>query len=284
MTEYLIPFPLVCSEVRVPLNTALLAVQNLENEGVYDLVDKEQRDMVDGLQASLTMMEKVLNDVLSFNRMESGKFTQSRKPLDLHKSVQLVVLSHNAQAHAAGLYLKAELDPEIDKLGGMFISDEMRIRQVMSNLVSNATKFTSSGGVTVRTKLLYPRLAQFTPLSESPNTSTNAGDARSSSDQSGTMINEFQNTTPFAPFQKEYVRGHDDKAIIRVEVKDTGIGLSPKDTRRGALFSPYVQTEIGRRQGGKGTGLGLALCMQIVKLMGGRMGVDSQLGVGSTFW
>lgn len=41
------------SEVRVPLNTALLAVQNLENEGVYDTVEKDQRDMVDGLQASL---------------------------------------------------------------------------------------------------------------------------------------------------------------------------------------------------------------------------------------
>jgi len=47
-------------------------------------------------------------------------------------------------------------------------------------------------------------------------------------------------SNPFAPYQKEYVRGHNDKAIIRVEVRDTGIGLSPKDTRRGALFSPYV--------------------------------------------
>jgi hypothetical protein len=56
------------------------------------------------------------------------QFTQSRKPFDLHKSVQLVVLSHNAQAQASGLYLKAELDPEIDKLGGTFISDEMRLR------------------------------------------------------------------------------------------------------------------------------------------------------------
>ena len=58
----------------------------------------------------------------------SRQFTQSRKPFELHKSVQLVVLSHNAQAQASGLYLKAELDPEIDKLGGTFVSDEMRIR------------------------------------------------------------------------------------------------------------------------------------------------------------
>jgi signal transduction histidine kinase len=50
------------------------------------------------------------------------------------------------------------------------------------------------------------------------------------------------------------------------------------------LFSPYVQTEIGRRQGGKGSGLGLALCMQIIRLCGGRLGVDSQVGQGSCFW
>lgn len=50
------------------------------------------------------------------------------------------------------------------------------------------------------------------------------------------------------------------------------------------LFSPYVQTEIGRRQGGKGSGLGLALVRQIVKLSNGRLGVESQFGKGSMFW
>lgn len=71
---------------------------------------------------------QVLNDVLSFNRMESGRFTQSRKPLDLHKCMQLVALAHTPHANASGLYLKTELDPEIDKLGGIFISDELRLR------------------------------------------------------------------------------------------------------------------------------------------------------------
>lgn len=50
------------------------------------------------------------------------------------------------------------------------------------------------------------------------------------------------------------------------------------------LFSPYVQTEIGRRQGGKGSGLGLALVRQIVKLSNGRLGVESEFGKGSMFW
>lgn len=73
-------------------------------------------------------------------------------------------------------------------------------------------------------------------------------------------------------------------AVVRIEVQDTGVGLRPRDVASNGLFSPYVQTEIGRRQGGKGSGLGLALCMQIVKLCNGRIGVESQHGKGSTFW
>ena len=51
-----------------------------------------------------------------------------------------------------------------------------------------------------------------------------------------------------------------------------------------ALEDAFNQTEAGRQQGGKGTGLGLALVRQIVKLSGGRLGVSSKVGQGSTFW
>lgn len=78
VTKLILLLSLVFHEVRVPLNTALLAVQNLQGENVFEHVQQDQAEMFDGLVSSLSMMEKVLNDVLSFNRMESGKVSCCR--------------------------------------------------------------------------------------------------------------------------------------------------------------------------------------------------------------
>ena len=72
--------------------------------------------------------------------------------------------------------------------------------------------------------------------------------------------------------------------VVRFEITDTGIGIKREDIAEHRLFSPYVQTDVGRMQGGKGTGLGLSLVRQIVMLSGGRLGVKSKAGEGSTFW
>lgn len=77
------------------------------------------------------LTRKVLNDVLSFNRMESGKFAQARRAFEFHKSIQLVALSHRSQAQMAGIALEVDLDSAIDKIGGVFLGDEMRLRQVV---------------------------------------------------------------------------------------------------------------------------------------------------------
>ncbi|WRT66117.1 uncharacterized protein IL334_003070 [Kwoniella shivajii] len=294
-------------EVRVPLNTALLAVQNLEGENVFQGLAEDQSEMVHGLMGSLTMMEKVLNDVLSFNRMESGKFAQARKPFEFHKSIQLVALSHRMQAQMAGIDLIVDLDRDIDKMGGVFVGDEMRLRQVASNLVSNSIKFTDTGSVRIVTKLLYPRMEP-TPAVElddplrqaavnlqkqqeieqterTERLALHGGLGHGGMDvEKGSVHLEIQRQGRDIEKEREEERRRVQKVVVRVEIHDTGVGLRKQDVIDNRLFSPYVQTEIGRRQGGKGSGLGLALVRQIVKLSNGRLGVESEFGKGSMFW
>lgn len=255
--------------------------------------------MVLGLHSTLNMMEKVLNDVLSFNRMESGNLTQARKPFAFHKYIQIVAFSQKPKSDQ--LELKLHLDPRVDEVcGGIFIGDEMRLRQIVSNLVSNAIKFTERGSIHIRTALVYPRL----PSAADSDATVGNGEKPAPSSLDSTANAEPPGCSPGlsdSPMldhmdskrmdSKRSIAQQDSvgqqpytTAVIRVEVADSGVGLTYADVKDNRLFSPYVQTEIGRRQGGKGSGLGLALVMQIVKLSGGRLGVESELGKGSTFW
>ncbi|HVL00228.1 MAG TPA: ATP-binding protein [Dongiaceae bacterium] len=73
-----------------------------------------------------------------------------------------------------------------------------------------------------------------------------------------------------------------DQLMVRFEVEDSGIGISPRDQRK--LFQSFSQIQHENRQDTPGSGLGLLISQQIVELMGGEMGVKSELGRGSCFW
>ncbi|PCH36400.1 hybrid sensor histidine kinase [Wolfiporia cocos MD-104 SS10] len=315
----------VFHEVRVPLNTALLAVQNME---AYGSVAKAQEIEFKALEGSLSMMSKVLNDVLDFNRMDSGRFESVLKPYSFHQVMRSMFVPLQLATDARGLDFVTDLDKNIDDVArralyealgeskavidkhfkdlpdedGIVVGDETRLRQIITNLASNACKFTPTGGkLTITTRLVLPLLPQRASNGDSRDIPSGAdNDTTPRSSESGplkyppesdgrdglspplphrlsaTHLTQH-NTIHSAPPPVEWI-------VVRIEVTDTGYGIRPKDMVQSKLFSAFNQTEQGRLQGGKGTGLGLALVRQIVKLSGGRLGVKSKVDVGSTFW
>ncbi|KAI0769211.1 hypothetical protein BC629DRAFT_1292280 [Irpex lacteus] len=305
----------VFHEVRVPLNTALLAVQNMDASGT---VAKAQEIEFKALEGSLNMMSKVLNDVLDFNRMDSGRFESVLRPYAFHKVMRSLFVPLQLATDARGLTFVTDLDKSIDDVArralyqsldgltedeiekrmaldedGIVVGDETRLRQIITNLASNACKFTAHGGsLTIKTRLVLP----IRPV-RSVSSSVQGGSKLPQTP--GTLDTSISLTdTPMTEFDEQQLSAarldqHNsihNKAppteciVVRIEVTDTGCGIRQKDMVQSKLFSAFNQTEMGRQQGGKGTGLGLALVRQIVKLSGGRLGVQSKVNEGSTFW
>ncbi|CAK5267765.1 unnamed protein product [Mycena citricolor] len=268
---------------------SVLAVQNMAGRPIA----QDQELEFTALEGSLSMMSKVLNDVLDFNRMESGRLESLSRPYAFHKVLRSLFIPLKLATDARNLELVTDLDMRIDEVArraaylhmdvppaqiaehlqqqpsgpdavGVVVGDESRLRQIVTNLASNACKFTPSGGtLTIRTRLVIPAFPNL-PSSSSPTGSSTASAV--------TLQNEAAAAAP------------PERIVVRIEVSDTGSGIPPQDMVACKLFSAFNQTEQGRQQGGKGTGLGLALVRQIVKLSGGRLGLQSKVGVGSTFW
>ncbi|PVG00732.1 hypothetical protein CPB86DRAFT_782280 [Serendipita vermifera] len=286
-------------EVRQPLNAAFLAYQNLV---ALTPIQPEHRLEWDTLRIQLTMMSKLLNDVLDQKRMDAGRFEIVSRPYAFHQVVRqalsscqmatdrkeqklLVNLDKNIDISArVGMYrAQHKSEEEITKLleantseDGTVVGDETRLSQILNNLLNNSSKFTPARGtITINTRLLS---------NNPPRPSTASSKGRFKSTSLPLLTPEGHHTTSSSTAGGGKWEEDIDKLIIRIEVVDNGSGISPTDVKERKLFSPYAQAGLGRLQGGSGTGLGLSLVRRIVKLMGGRMGVESLPTVGTTFW
>jgi signal transduction histidine kinase len=206
-------------EIRTPINGIVGMLTLLNGTALTE----EQAEHLRLAQSSSDLLLGVVNDILDFSKIEAGKMTIEAVPYNLREVLANTRSVFEQVAKQKGIQLSFEKAPDVSEY---VIGDALRVRQVITNLLSNAMKFTESGGVALSVFLR-----------------------------------------------------HD---CLHFEVQDTGIGMSEEVRTR--LFQSFSQADASTSRKFGGTGLGLTISKELVLLMDGEIGVDSEIGKGSCFW
>lgn len=132
----------VTHELRTPLNGIRGHVENLKDT----YLTTEQRKTLNIIEHCCNNMSSIINNILDFSKLQSGKFELERKQFDLREMMEHIISSNIAAVNEKGLKLTVNIDESIPPL---LIGDELRLTQILNNLLSNAVKFTSSGFVRI---------------------------------------------------------------------------------------------------------------------------------------
>jgi PAS domain S-box-containing protein len=135
---------MVSHELRTPL-TAIKEGIGIVLDGSAGDINEDQKDFLDTAKRNVDRLARLINDVLDFTKFKGGKMKLKMSEEDISMSIREVVKSQGPVAKEKGLYLKAEVGPDLPKL--RFDPDKMI--QVLINLVQNAIKFTKKGGITI---------------------------------------------------------------------------------------------------------------------------------------
>jgi signal transduction histidine kinase/CheY-like chemotaxis protein len=145
----------ISHEIRTPMNGVV---------AVADLLSREKlkaahREMVEVIRSSADTLQRLLADVLDLARIESGKMTLETAPFHLGDMIRATAALSQLRCDEKGVRLKVDIDPAVDHV---VEGDALRLRQVLTNLLSNAAKFTEAGEVAVRAQVISDDRVRFT--------------------------------------------------------------------------------------------------------------------------
>ncbi|TAE55207.1 MAG: response regulator [Nostocales cyanobacterium] len=211
----------ISHELRTPMNAIIGFSQLLLRPKFGQLTDK-QTDMVERILNNGKDLLNLVNEVLDFAKLESGKLEFRSEILDISQIVDNTLTEVRTLAETKNLSLFVDINLE----NTLIINDPVRVRQILLNLLSNAVKFTNAGSIWVELK-------------------------------------------------------EQNQDMITITIRDTGIGISSQNFQN--IFEAFRQVDQGINRQYSGTGLGLAIINSLVRIMGGKILLESQLGVGSVF-
>ena len=210
-------------EIRTPINAVL---------GMNEMILRESQnpDILDysaNIQSAGRTLLTLINSILDFSKIEDGKMEIVPVRYETVNLIDDLVNMISDKANKKGLEFKTQIDSQLPK---SLYGDDMRIRQVITNLLTNAVKYTHEGIVTFQ--------------------------------MSGKEINS-------------------DTYELKVEVRDTGIGIRAEDMDK--LFQSFQRIDEERNRNIEGTGLGIAIVQKLLAMMNSKIEVESEYGKGSTF-
>ncbi|MEG4350591.1 ATP-binding protein [Microcoleus sp. LAD1_D3] len=260
-------------ELRSPLN-AILGFSQLMTRS--QTLSPEHQENISIISSSGEHLLTLINNVLDLSKIESGRTTLNPKKFDLYRLLNDLEDMFQLKADDKHLQLVFDRSPDVPQY---VETDELKLRQILINLLNNSLKFTDEGGVSVRVskQLLVGKNQQaegetFERSEVSQNTEIPAHNgvkishvSPSNNQIMGTPNDDSASTSSF---------------FLNWEVEDTGPGIAT--TELDDLFEPFVQTKTGK-DSQEGTGLGLPISRKFVELMGGKMSVCSAVGKGTTF-
>lgn len=210
-------------EIRTPLNgiiglSRLLAQTNL---------NPKQLDYAQKVLFSSENLLGIINDILDFSKIEAGQISIEKTEFRLMKVIENVTAMVAPRAAEKDLEFLISVDPDTPQ---ELVGDPLRLGQILTNLCSNAIKFTAEGEIIVSVR------------------------------------------------PTEVVDG---RVELQVSVRDSGVGMTPEQVSQ--IFRPFTQADVSTTRKFGGTGLGLTISKELAQRMDGRIWVESEPGVGSTF-